>query len=196
MHAIDTSLPGKPEHYSNRRPLQLAHSGIGELRKPRRNTAPRNSSALSITNPHQTETTHMKKRTITMTAADHEELSYAATAAGKFSERGRSEARGLEAELARAQIVDADEIAADVITMNSRAELLDLETGEEMEFTLVFPIDANIEAGKISILAPLGIAMLGYRVGDEFEWPVPYGLRRLKVTNVRFQPEALLKEAA
>ncbi|HYJ07251.1 MAG TPA: GreA/GreB family elongation factor, partial [Chthoniobacterales bacterium] len=81
-------------------------------------------------------------------------------------------------------------------TMNSRAELLDLETGERMEFTLVFPMDANIEAGKISVLAPLGTAMLGSRVGDEFEWIVPYGLRRLKVVAVRFQPEAALAMAA
>ncbi len=131
-----------------------------------------------------------------MTAADHEELSYAAAAAGKLSKRGRAEVRGLEGELARAQIVEADEIPAEVITMNSRAALLDLETGERMEFTLVFPIDANIEEGKISVLAPLGTAMLGYRVGDEFEWTVPYGLRRLKVTAVRFQPEAAFAMAA
>jgi regulator of nucleoside diphosphate kinase len=103
---------------------------------------------------------------------------------------------GLEAELARAEIVGADEIPADLITMNTRAELLDLETGERMEFTLVLPVDANIEAGKISVLAPLGTAMLGYRVGDEFEWVVPYGLRRLKVTAVRYQPEATLAMAA
>jgi regulator of nucleoside diphosphate kinase len=73
--------------------------------------------------------------------------------------------------------------------MNSRAELLDLETGERMEFTLVCPADANIEEGKISVLAPLGAAMIGYRVGDEFEWSVPYGERRFRVTAVRFQPE-------
>ena len=80
--------------------------------------------------------------------------------------------------------------------MNSRAELLDLDSGERMEFTLVFPSDANIEAGKISVLAPLGTAMLGYRVGDEFEWHVPYGIRRFKVNYVYFQPEAELKKAA
>jgi regulator of nucleoside diphosphate kinase len=90
----------------------------------------------------------------------------------------------------------ADEIPEDIITVNSRAELLDLETGERMEFTLVLPMDANIEAGKISVLAPLGAAMLGYRAGDEFEWVVPYGLRRLKVMAVRFQPEAALAMAA
>ena len=138
----------------------------------------------------------MKKRTIAMTASDHEELTYALAAAGRLSPRGRAEMIGLEAELARAEIVGADEIPADVITMNSRAELLDLATGERMEFTLVYPMDANIEAGKISVLAPLGTAMLGYRVGDEFEWIVPYGLRRLKVVAVHFQPEASLAMAA
>jgi regulator of nucleoside diphosphate kinase len=136
------------------------------------------------------QTPPMKKRTIVMTASDHEELSHALAAAGRLSHRGRAEMTRLEAELARAKIVGADEIPADVITMNSRAELLDLHTGERMEFTLVYPVDANIEAGKISVLAPLGTAMLGYRVGDEFEWNVPYAVRRLKVIAVRFQPEA------
>jgi regulator of nucleoside diphosphate kinase len=142
------------------------------------------------------ENKSMKKRTIIMTGADHEELSSAIRAVGKLSGRGRVEMNSLAAELARAEIVDADEIPPDVITLNSRAELLDLGTGERMEFTLVFPIDADIEANKISILAPLGTAMLGYRVGDEFEWVVPYGLRRLRVIAVRFQPEASLAIAA
>lgn len=80
--------------------------------------------------------------------------------------------------------------------MKSRAELLDLDTGESMEFTLVFPSEANIDDGKISVLAPLGTAMLGYGVGDEFEWTVPYGLRRLKVTHVHFQPATALATTA
>ena len=159
---------------------------IGELRKPQRAA---NASHQSL-NSQSTEPTSMKKRTIIMTAADHEELSYAIAATGKLSARGRAEMTALKSELARAAIVDADEIPPDAITMNSRAELVDLETGERMEFTLVFPIDANIEAGKISVLAPLGTAMLGYRVGDEFAWTVPYGERRLRVAAVRFQPEA------
>jgi len=138
----------------------------------------------------------MKKPNIIMTAADHEELSYAIAAAGKLSQRGRAEMRALEAEIARAEILEAKYLPPDVITMNSRAELLDLDSGERMEFTLVFPSDANIEAGKISVLAPLGTAMLGYRVGDEFEWHVPYGIRRFKVNHVYFQPEAELKKAA
>jgi regulator of nucleoside diphosphate kinase len=167
-------------------------NGIGELRKPPQVTNP----STELLNTPPTQTTPMKKRNIIMTAADHEELSYAIAAAGKLSERGRTEMIALKAELARAEIAEPKDLPPDVITMNSRAELLDLESGERMEFTLVFPSDANIEAGKISILTPLGTAMLGCRVGDEFEWHVPYGVRRLKVTDVYFQPEAELKKAA
>ena len=151
---------------------------------------------LATIEPDRNETTSMKKPTIVMTAADHKELTHAIAAAAKLSERGRYETNALKAEISRAKVVNAGRnLPPDVITMNSRAELLDLERGERMEFTLVFPVDADIEAGKISVLAPLGTAMLGYRVGDEFEWPVPYGLRRLKVERVYFQPEAVLKKS-
>ena len=127
-----------------------------------------------------------------MNATDHEELSCAIAAAGKLGDRSRLEVTALRSELDRAEIVAPDKVPPDVITMNSRAQLLDLDTNERMEFTLVFPAQADIEAGKISILAPLGTAMLGYRVGDEFEWTVPYGRRRLRVTAIEFQPEAIL----
>ena len=130
----------------------------------------------------------MKLLPIIMSAADHEELSCVVAAAGKMSERGRAEVAALQHEMERATIVAPRDVPADVITMESRAALLDLETGERMEFTLVYPVEADIEEGKISVLAPLGAAMLGYRVGDQFEWVVPYGRRRLKVIGVRFQP--------
>jgi regulator of nucleoside diphosphate kinase len=111
----------------------------------------------------------MKKLPIIMNAADHRELSCAIVAAGKLSDRARAEITALQSELERAEIVAPDEVPPDVITMNSRAQLVDLDTNERMEFTLVLPAQADIEEGKISILAPLGTAMLGYRVGDEFE---------------------------
>lgn len=133
---------------------------------------------------------------IIVTAPDHAELSSVITVAGKMSGRVRWELRLLENELKRARIVAPDEVPPDVITMNTRAELLDPDSGERVELTLVLPTDENINDGKISVLAPLGTAMLGYRVGDEFEWHVPYGIRRLKVTRIHFQPEAELKKAA
>ena len=133
---------------------------------------------------------------IIVTASDHAELSSVITATGKLSGRLRWELRLLESELKRARIVAPEHVPSDVITMNTRAELLDLESGEQMEFTLVLPRHENINEGKISVFAPLGTAMLGYRVGDEFQWHVPHGIRRLKVIRIYFQPETKLKKAA
>ena len=96
----------------------------------------------------------------------------------------------LEEELDRAEIVDPKEIPADVITMRSKVRLKDLVTGETNTYSLVFPTEANFTEGKISILAPIGTAILGYKQGDTIEWPVPAGVRRLKVDEVLFQPEA------
>ncbi len=96
----------------------------------------------------------------------------------------------LRGELDRAQIVAPQEIPGDVITMNSRVVLIDLDTREEEIYTLVYPENADTSEGRISILAPVGTAMLGYRLGDVFEWEVPAGTRRLKVEKILYQPEA------
>ena len=74
--------------------------------------------------------------------------------------------------------------------MNSRVSVIDLETSERFKFTLVFPEDADASANKISVLAPVGAAMLGYGVGDEIEWEVPAGTRRFQIAKVDYQPEA------
>lgn len=102
----------------------------------------------------------------------------------------RDDLRGLQAELLQARVVAPKEVPPDVITMNSKARLRDLEDGEEVTYTLVFPDQANIEQGRISVVAPVGTAMLGHRVGDEFEWEVPAGSVRLRVEEVLYQPEA------
>jgi len=102
----------------------------------------------------------------------------------------RSDLQALAEELKRAIIVEPEKVPHDVITMNSRAQLVDLDTGETVTFTLVFPSRASIDAGNISVLAPIGAAMLGYRVGDEFEWKVPDGVRRMRVKQIHYQPEA------
>ena len=104
--------------------------------------------------------------------------------------RKHGDLKALTEELHRAVIVDPKDVFNDVITMNSRAEMHDLESGESVAFTLVFPSEANIDEEKISVLAPIGAGMLGYRVGDEFEWNVPDGLRRMKVMKIDYQPEA------
>jgi regulator of nucleoside diphosphate kinase len=98
--------------------------------------------------------------------------------------------RQLRTELERARIVPETELPAGVITMNSTVELEDLEDGELLTCTLVFPENADAQAGKISILAPLGTAMLGFKVGDEFEWPVPAGTLRVRVRQIIQTPPA------
>ena len=97
----------------------------------------------------------------------------------------------LQAELARADVVEPAQMPGDVITMNSTARFRDETSGDEREITLVYPLDADGSPGKVSILAPVGSALLGLRVGQAIEWPVPGGRTiRLQVLEVRYQPEA------
>ena len=130
------------------------------------------------------------KKSIYVTSQDKQRLENLLTRAGNSDPRQRGDLKSLGEELRRAVIVEPDKVPADVITMNSRADLVDQDTKETVTFTLVFPAEANVEEEKISVLAPIGAGMLGYRVGDIFEWKVPQGVRRMKVTKVRYQPEA------
>lgn len=131
-------------------------------------------------------TTVMNPRTIYITEADMKRLRPLLEGV----KNSRDDLRSLQAELEQARVLAPTEIPPDVITMNSKARLRDLDTNEEMIFTLVFPGNANIEQDKISVVAPIGTAMLGHRVGDEFEWEVPAGAVRLRVEAVLYQPEA------
>ncbi len=96
----------------------------------------------------------------------------------------------LESELKRALIVDSDKVPPDIVTMNSKVYLRDMDTGKDEFYQLVYPEDADIEQSRISILAPIGTAILGYKVGDIIEWKVPAGLRKLKIKKILYQPEA------
>ncbi|MGE5644624.1 MAG: nucleoside diphosphate kinase regulator [Acidobacteriota bacterium] len=95
----------------------------------------------------------------------------------------------LEQELDRAEVVEPDAIPRDVVTMNSEVQLKDLDSGEIRVYRLIFPSQNRTE-NSVSVLAPIGTAMLGYRVGDVIQWQVPKGMRRLKVMRVIYQPEA------
>lgn len=104
--------------------------------------------------------------------------------------RDRKYLEELEDELRRAKVVDPANIPRDLVTMNSRIRVRDLASGGEMTYQLVFPGDADIERNKISILAPIGTALLGYRVGDIVEWEAPAGLKRMRIEEILYQPEA------
>ena len=132
----------------------------------------------------------MNNRTIYITEFDKHRLSELIDELHRIGYANRDALRRLEGELGRAQIVAPTEVPPDVITMNSKARLYDLEFEEAMTVTLVFPEDADPTQDKVSVLAPIGMAMLGYRVGDTFEWEVPEGVSRLKVLEILYQPDA------
>lgn len=132
----------------------------------------------------------MEKRTIYITKLDMERLTKRLLESHAIPERDQGHLSILEQELMSAEVVPEKEIPHDVITMNSTVRLKDLETNKELTYTLVYPADADAGQNKISVLAPVGTALIGYRVGDVITWEVPAGLRRLKVEEIIYQPEA------
>jgi regulator of nucleoside diphosphate kinase len=90
----------------------------------------------------------------------------------------------LEQELDRAEIVPEEALPTDVVAMHSTVSLVDLDTHAEHIYTVVYPHEADADRGKISVLAPIGTAVLGYRAGDVVEWEVPAGMRRFRITSV------------
>lgn len=97
----------------------------------------------------------------------------------------------LELELDRAKLISDDEVPPDLVTMNSRVRFLMLPEKKEMTITIVYPADAKSEEGKVSVLASLGSALIGLRVGQEINWLFPDGkTRTLRILEVLYQPEA------
>lgn len=95
----------------------------------------------------------------------------------------------LDKELARARCVDPSRLPVDVVSMGSTVWTRDLDTQEVEQYTLTVPADADVLQDRISVLAPIGTALLGYRVGDTIEWQVPSGRRRFEIVKVA-QPRA------
>lgn len=130
-------------------------------------------------------------RKIYITSADRERLLKLIGKEREFNNTiNREYLNNLEKELNNAKIVTSQQVPKNVVTMNSKVLLIDMDTCEEMIYTLVYPQEANLIEDKISILAPVGTAILGYREGDILEWKVPDGVVNLKVEKILYQPEA------
>lgn len=100
-------------------------------------------------------------------------------------------AQALNAELDRAEMCSPEKIPADVVTMNSRVKFRDLSSGEEHIRTLVYPANLTDSDNHLSVMAPVGAALLGLRVGDTINWILPNGNQtNLEVLALEFQPEA------
>ena len=132
----------------------------------------------------------MGKRTIYITEFDKERLQVLLERAAIGDDSDKAYLRSLQGELERAQVLDPRQAPADVVTMNTQVRVKDVDSEEEVTYTLVFPADADIERNRISILAPVGTALLGYRVGSTIAWEVPDGTRRLRIEEILYQPEA------
>jgi len=93
--------------------------------------------------------------------------------------------------LRSARMLPQENISGDIITMNSRARLTELSSGKEVEITVTYPEDADNLSKKISVFSPIGIALLGSKVGDTVSWKVPSGIGQFRVDRVTYQPEAV-----
>lgn len=99
-------------------------------------------------------------------------------------------ANALNGELDRAELVAPEDIPANVVTMNSRVRFRDLNTQEEHIRTLVYPASLQDSTAQISVMAPIGAALLGLRVGDKIDWQLPVGNTQIEVLELIYQPEA------
>lgn len=143
------------------------------MTKPR-NSRPRTSAPRRRNEPNE----------IVLIDSDHRLLK---ELVGEYRGSWRTYAPYLHAvgrELDRAQIVSPEEAPDDLVRLGSHVRLRDLRHDMEMIYTLVLPDEANIDDQRLSVLAPLGTAILGTRVGDVIRWPVPAGIRTLRVEEI------------
>jgi regulator of nucleoside diphosphate kinase len=90
----------------------------------------------------------------------------------------------LKTELKEATIYSEEDLPADVVCLKSEARIANTKTGKEFTFKLVMPEEANIKVQKVSVFAPIGIALFGYRTGDSINWEMPDGIQEFKILEV------------
>ncbi len=135
----------------------------------------------------------MKGHSIIVTDADMDRLSRLVRALKYSLFRDQLQLELLDQTLESADVTPSECIPRDVIRMNSRIRVLDFDTRKKELYTLVFPENADISTSRISVLAPVGIALLGRRQGDVIETKVPGGTRRLRVEHVLYRTEVARK---
>jgi regulator of nucleoside diphosphate kinase len=125
-----------------------------------------------------------RTKTIVITESDYDRLRKLIASARHNRQRDTEHLDALEQELEGAQVVSTGEVAGDVVTMNSRVRVRDMNTGREATYQIVFPSHADVARNRISVLAPIGTGLLGYRAGAKLEWRVPSGIRRFHILAV------------
>jgi len=130
------------------------------------------------------------QRSIVVTRTDLERLRLLIESARRRRRWEEVHLMALAEELEEAEVVEPEGVPPDVVTMRSRVRVRDMVSGDLATYTLCYPVEADLDAGKLSVLAPIGTALLGYREGDVVEWPVPGGVRVLRIEKLLHQPEA------
>jgi regulator of nucleoside diphosphate kinase len=131
----------------------------------------------------------MSAKQIVITEADFDRLS-SLLDSPRYRSTHAASLMTLKDELERGAVVTAGDVPKDVVTMHSRVRIRDLKADESETYQLVYPGQADINEAKLSVLAPLGIALLGTKVGQVVKFDAPAGQRRLKVEKILYQPEA------
>lgn len=121
----------------------------------------------------------INQSTIYITRDDHAKLRLLLSTV--YAPQGSPTLAQLREELDRAVIIDPGAVPSGIVTLDSRVEYEDVDTGEIEDYIITFPERANIDAQRISVLAPIGVALIGYRVGDIVHWTTPGGVRRLRI---------------
>lgn len=132
----------------------------------------------------------MTEKTTCMTEFDVDRLEAFLEGIKKNYRYDRNILENLQEEIGKCQIVQSHQVPANVVTLNSRVRLRDLDADQEMVLTLALPGAANFEEGRISVASPVGTAILGYAAGDTIEWNVPSGTKRIRIEEILYQPEA------
>lgn len=132
----------------------------------------------------------MSEKTTYMTEFDIDRLEAFLEGAKKNYRYDRNVLESLQEEIGRSRIVQSRQVPPDVVTINSRIRLRDLDADQEMFLTLVLPNAANFAEGRLSVASPIGTAIIGYAAGDTIEWSVPSGTKRIRIEEILYQPEA------
>ena len=129
--------------------------------------------------------------TIWVTEQDYNRLKHLLADLARQSRSMQAGVETLEDILDLARVVHAEKVPHSVVTMNSRVQFEDVHTGENGTVTIAYPAEADASSGRISVLSPVGSALIGLREGAEAELPLPHGqTRRIRILNVLYQPEA------
>ena len=131
----------------------------------------------------------MEKKTIYVSEYDFERLYGLVESVGP-NVHDKEHLSQLKEELEQGEVLEPADIPDDVVTMNSRFRLQNLDDGGQIDYTLVFPHQADFSKNKISILAPIGVALIGCKVGDTVSWKTQAGQKRFKILEILYQPEA------